>query len=519
MPWYKKALLFLLGILIFVLIGNIGVNYWIKKELPSILNEKNNSPYEITYKSLEIKLLGGHIIADSITVVPKEAIQNPKIKAGIYASIKSLKIDHVSIFKLLFSKKIKASKLTVTKPDIILYKDDDTAVKESKNITDKVVAPFRNTISVSAINLENCSLKIVSTKDQKMALIVDNLSINLEDVVIDDATVKEKIPFHYKSYTVQCDSLYFRANTFYHITAKNLKTTEKSFKMQDFKLIPEYDRVAFQRKIPKEKDLFTVNVKAIHLEKIDWGFEKDHFYFKSPKLTLDSLFANIYRNKEPADDLSTKPLYNKLLRELKFNLELDTLAINKSLVQYEEELSFKNGPGFLSFNNFNAEITNVYNGYQKNKLPDTKIKVDCRFMNTSALHVDWALNALDKSDGFTIRGSLKNFPSEKVSPFIKPHINVTTTGTLDQVYFNFKGNNWKSNGEFAIHYHDLKVVVYKKNGKEKNKFLSGIGNLFVKKDSDEKIKKATVEVERIQEKSFYNFLWRNLADGLVKTLI
>jgi hypothetical protein len=99
-------------------------------------------------------------------------------------------------------------------------------------------------------------------------------------------------------------------------------------------------------------------------------------------------------------------------------------------------------------------------------------------------------------------------------------MNVDVEGMLDEVYFNFAGNDLKSKGNFAIKYEDLNVTVYKKNSrKEKNKFLSAIGNLFVKKDSDEKVKEMEVEVDRIPEKSFYNFLWRNIGEGLKKTLL
>jgi hypothetical protein len=42
---------------------------------------------------------------------------------------------------------------------------------------------------------------------------------------------------------------------------------------------------------------------------------------------------------------------------------------------------------------------------------------------------------------------------------------------------------------------------------------------LVKNDSKEKAKTADVELERIQEKSFYNFLWRSIAESLKKILM
>jgi hypothetical protein len=62
--------------------------------------------------------------------------------------------------------------------------------------------------------------------------------------------------------------------------------------------------------------------------------------------------------------------------------------------------------------------------------------------------------------------------------------------------------------------------MFKKKKPEKEaKLKSAIVNLLVKNDSDEKPKNAAVELERIKEKSFYNFLWRSIAESLKKVLI
>jgi hypothetical protein len=82
-------------------------------------------------------------------------------------------------------------------------------------------------------------------------------------------------------------------------------------------------------------------------------------------LNLDGLSADIYRNKLPADDLSKKHLYNKLLRELDFNMKIDTLKMRNSLLAYEEAKSFDKGSGKLIFNNFNLTVLNINSGFQQ----------------------------------------------------------------------------------------------------------------------------------------------------------
>ncbi|AWG25092.1 DUF748 domain-containing protein [Flavobacterium kingsejongi] len=518
MKWIKKILIAVLGLVLLIVVVNIGLNFWIRKQLPSIINAKNESPYQITYKSLEVSLLDGNAIAKDIIIVPKSSL-GKSTKAGIYATVKVIRIENISSWSLLFHNKIKARRLDVSEPEITLYKDNDRPINNSKSINENVVKPFRNVITVSDINLTKCNLKILSIKDNQVALIVKNLSIGLNGVILDDNTLQHKIPFQYESYSINCDSVFFRSDEFYRMSAINIRTTNDGLKLENFRMIPVYSRAGFIKRIPLEKDLFTLSAEALAIHDMKWGFKEDVFFFDASRITLDTLFANIYRNKVSPDDLKTKKMYNQLLRELKFPLNVDTLQIRKSIVEYEEEVEMKRGPGLVSFHNFNATITHIKSGYKQTKLPDVNIKVNCRFMNAAPLAVNWKFNPLDKTDGFTINGHLKNFASQKLSPFMQPYINATMTGQLDDVFFNFTGNKYGSKGDFSIKYHDLEVKILKKNGKEKNKFLSAIGNLFVRDDSKEQFREAKTETERIPDKSFYNLLWRSVADGLKKTLL
>ncbi|MBC8643684.1 hypothetical protein H9W95_05390 [Flavobacterium lindanitolerans] len=52
-----------------------------------------------------------------------------------------------------------------------------------------------------------------------------------------------------------------------------------------------------------------------------------------------------------------------MLRDIKFPLHVDTLAIRESTLEYEEEKTFEKGAGLLSFNKFNMFVTDINSGY------------------------------------------------------------------------------------------------------------------------------------------------------------
>lgn len=517
---FKKIGIIIAGIVVLLIVLSIGANWWIDAKLPQLISDKNETPYHIKYKELKISLLSKTIEATGITIIPKAQEKDSLAKNGIFASVQKIKIDNFSVFPLLFSNKIEAQTITVSKPKITLFKDNDKTVNSTKNISSKVVAPFQKIIKVDDINLENGSFFIVNIKNNKTLFSAQNVIVQLDDIKISDQTLESKIPFSYKKYAFSCDSLFYQTDDGYKLTTDKIATTNTGIEIDRFSMVSKYNRVQFVNQLAKEKDLYTLKAEKIAVKNMDWGFNEEILFFRTNQIVINQANANIYRSKMPEDDLSIKPLYNKLLREIPFELKVDTLSITNSNLVYEEEKSFDKGAGKLEFSAFNLKATQINSGYQKTKLPDVVIAIDCKFMKRSPMHVDWRFNVMDKADSFKIKGRILNFETGKLAVFTKPYLNATTEGTFEQVYFNLAGNDNVAGGDFALKYHGLKVTLYQKKDREKkSKLKSWIGNLLISDDSDGDLVEHEVSVERIKEKSFFNYFWRCIAEGMKKTLI
>jgi hypothetical protein len=140
-------------------------------------------------------------------------------------------------------------------------------------------------------------------------------------------------------------------------------------------------------------------------------------------------------------------------------------------------------------------------------------------MKSSPLRVTWSFNIPEESDAFTIMGHLQNIDTQKTDPITKPLMNARTDGQIKEVKFALNGNTRHGKGTFAINYDDLKVDILKKDGKKENKIVSAVANMVVKNDSDNKLKETHVEVDRIQHKSVFNFLWRFVEQGLKQNVL
>lgn len=520
MSIYKKIAIGIISAFLFVILANIGLNYWIKKQLPIIINQKNKTAYHINYEKIEVSLISRNIYATTLLVHPKNQPENSTTKNGIYSKIESITIKHFNIWDLAFHDIIEAESITINKARVILYKKDEKLINNSNSIKTAIIEPFQKIVAVSNIYLNDGSVDVVSLQDNKPILSIKNVILKLEGILISDATLKEKIPMHFEKYVLVCDSLYYKPNPFYHLNIVQLSTENNFLKVKNFSYLPAFGRKEFVKKLDKEKDVYTIKLDSAHIEKMDWGFKNNQFFFKANALIANQVDANIYRNKIPKDDLSKKFLYNHLLRKIKFPLQIDTIQILKSKLVYEEEIDFSKGPGILNFDPFNMQITHLKSGFGLKKMADINIKVNCQFMKTSPLNVDWSFNVLDQKDSFHIQGTISNFNVGAMERFTKPYINSTFTGKFNKYHFNFYGNDDTAKGNATLDYQDLKVKLFKKKDREKEaKLKTAVANLLLKNDSDDKTKKADVELDRIQEKSFYNFLWRSIAESLKKILI
>lgn len=510
----RKILIIFTAVIALGIVLGVAVNYWIDRKLPALLSKNNDSPYEITYRDLDIALFSRTIKARDILLVPKTSVGSTHQKPGFYADVQELEVTGFGIFNLLFRDRITANSLSVKRPNLTILRDSDP--KKHKPIQDDVLEPLHKIIQVSDLELKDANITIRELGQEKTTLEVHNSTVALSGIVLSDATLRRKIPFTYKTYSLNCDSLTFRTPV-YEIRNGKIETAKDGLILSDFTLKPRMSRDAFSRLLKVEKDLFDVSAKIIAIDKIDWGYKGDSLYCHVGTVFFDRLNAEIFRDKTVTDDPKKRKLYSEQLRNIPFEMTVGLLQFKDSKLAYEEKKDKEDGPGRLTFDRFNLKATGISSGKGLKKIPDVKIKIDCRFMDAAPFDVDWSFNVLDKSEKFRIIGHIRDFPSQALIPFTKPYINAEFQGKLDDLRFDFTGNDDGSAGQFSLQHSNFKVTVLQRNGKKKNKLVSAIANLFVKKDSPPT--KVSVKIEREKNKSFFNVLWKSVADGLKQTLL
>ncbi|MEC4112512.1 AsmA family protein [Myroides pelagicus] len=373
-------------------------------------------------------------------------------------------------------------------------------------------------ITIDSINTTNTRLSLRNNK--KEILEVEDINTTFRNLTINGLSVRKQIPFTFTSTYLKANRITYRTNKHYELKIESLIKDNQQLSLTEFSYLPTLSRQGMVKTFKYADDIFWIKAKSVKITdyELNWDRGKPLFYAK--KLIANQVNANILRDKTPPHNMSNKPLFSKKLRDLKLGISIDQTLIKNSLLTYEETSPKAIAPGKLTFGQFNATINHLVSGYNKKQVPSTTIAVDAQFMNAAPLHVDWSFNVMNKADNFRIKGNIKDFPAGAMQPFLQPYIKASTEGSIDVVTFDFKGNAQSATGNFGIKYHDLRVSLYRKNGKVKRRTLSAIGNLIIHNNSKGEVKNVAIkEVQKVEEKSFFNYLWLCILQGLRQTIL
>ena len=498
------------SIVLIVLAGLLGIvlilNFYLKNELE---------------KSIGQQLSGSSVEYDEITVSffkSNSIVTQPKWEIGKYSvQADKILINNLSYIDFLFNKKIVVGAIDISKPEVIFSKNEATQKVGNKNKN----LHFQKEILIKNLNINGGFLKIKENESASNTLYFSIKELNFYDILINTKTLKGTLPFEYKRGIINSDSIFYELNAEHAIILKSLNLNDGSLALQDFRIIPKYNKAEFDRRISVEKDRFELKVNSINMQGFDWKYKNDSLQLISAITKISGANFKIYRNKLLPDDTRIKPLYSQMIRELGAKIKFDSIYIEDAQIEYEEKVDVSRPPGKVGFYNLRGEVVNISNmGMKLNDFPKTKIWVETWYMNEANLTLNWEFDVRNLQDEFNVSGNLASISAEAMNSFLTPAINVEVEGEIESLYFNFQGNKNVATGDMRLKYNNFKVEVLKKDGTEKNKFLSGIANLIVKKKANSKnMEQKNVEAIRDRTKSFWNYLWLFIRNGSLKSFL
>jgi len=509
----SKILKWLILVIIFCIGGYMLVEWKTKMEIISFLDRKVPDHIDFSYDRLTINLFEGNLAFKNAAVVSSgRQISSCEIKVNAA----ELSIKGFSYWKAFFQKSIFIKTLKLSKPHLnfkTCSKDPNVVANKSNPIK------LLKKIFVEEIIFESGIIEVWDSEEEVELVSVESIDLNLRDVATDSKIIVEYVPFTFSKYNIEIQNFNAPLGKYEKLKMESLVMNNSNIDITDISLCTIYSKSELSKKIKYQRDYVNLLVPSVTVKNHNYLTTNDSLQVNFKKLVLTEPRLEMYRDKSKLEDFRKKPLYGELLQKLPFKIAIDSVFIKKGAIVYEEDMPNNTKPGALSFNNLDVAIGNLSNMITVKE--PVKIQLDAHLMGTGKFHLNWEFDVYAPQNSFLISGRLSNFNTESLNDFLVPNLRTKTTGTIDQLYFTISGNDNVATGDIKMSYEDFKFQVLNKERSDVKQVLSFIGNLFVNDGSKadaEGFRYGNISAERTQHKSFFNYLWINLQDGLLSVL-
>jgi hypothetical protein len=538
----KVLLVFLLIFLGIVLILAFFVNlYWspiLASKVKSTVLTSSDSLYTVDFSDAKLHVLKGEIDIYNITLKPDTAVYNRRVKAHLAPNnlvelhVKRLILSHIHPFNLYFHHKLDIGRVTLREPELkVRYQLNhakDTVIKDNRTTWQKISKSLRS-IHIGNIILSDVKLKYEDYSGNKLAISeLKEMNLSATDLLIDSATQTDR------SRLLYCRDIIAELNNYsghspnglYTYKIKSLRFSTKTSKLNiaGFDLKPVETNIFFEK---SSRDRFNAHLDSLQLNHFDYVSYHKYRVINASRMILTSGSLNLFSNPNnklvKTDRVKTFPNFG--LKELRADLNIDTIDASHINISYAELNQKSNKTGTVTFNNSSGHILNVTTNQaalQKNNICTAQLS--SYFMNRGRLNVLFTFNLTDDKVPFSYKGDLGPMELSVINPAIMPlGLIKINSGKLNRFEFDIQADNTLAKGRVSILYNDLKVTVLKAdtvNDKLKHMTIASLfANVLILKhnnpDTPGEIPRAfNVTYYRPKDFTFFKDIWHTLLEGI-----
>ncbi|MBC7914654.1 MAG: hypothetical protein H7Y07_11105 [Pyrinomonadaceae bacterium] len=511
--------------------------------LKETIKSATNGLYTISFSKLSINPFTGNVVIRDIVFKPDTVVynrfKNEKISPDhLYnISVQELKLNRVNPLKVYLKRDLVISSVSIEQPIVRIFYDKNSRKDSSKVDTRTAwqrLTKYLHSIKVKKVLFRNVDFKYIDRHLMRPEInSVKNLSITIEDILIDSLSHLDKSRFYYtRDILVEIvNNQFLSADKMYTIRFDKLamSTSKKYAMVQGLRVIPRYGEVPFSLKWKFKKARYSIGMNDVWLNGIDFKSLTDKRRLYASSLSLNSASLDVFMNKQlpkPKGDLGEN-FPQLMLKNLRLISTIDTLKINNSKLSYSEYDPFTHGTGRISFIGLNGKLLNVTNdsaSLKKNNwsrgvftaFPYGKGKID--------LNINFNLNSPVQE--YNYNGKLHRMQAKYFSRITRPLAMLdVSSGVADKVDFSVKGDYRNATGTMTIVYQNLNIGILKlnKNGKLQRSTLQSLvaNNLLLIEDNPsrgEGLRVGKISYSRPDSISFYSMIWKSLFSGIKENI-
>jgi len=539
---HKILLIVLLAILGIVLILAFFVNqYWspiLAKKVKSVVLTSSGGLYRVDFSDAKLHILRGELDIYNITLKPDTAVYNQRLKDHLAPNnlvelhVKRIIISHMHPFMLYFQNKLDIGRIVLSEPELnVSYQQNhlkDTVIKDNRTIYQKISKSLKS-IHIGDIILGDVKLKYQDYSGNKLVISeLKEMNLSATDLLIDSATQTDK------SRLLYCRDIVAELNNYsgkspnglykYKIKSLRLSTKTSKLNIQGLDLQPVKADEFFEK---SDRDRFIAHLDTLQIDHFDYLSYHKYRLINASRMMLSSGSLNLFSNpkhiEKKTDRERTYPNFG--IRELRADLNIDTIDGKRITVSYTEFNHKSDQTGTIAFNNSSGRLLNVTTNkaaLEKNNI--CTVQLTSYFMNQGKLDALFKFNLTDENLPFSYKGSLGAMDLTAINPAIMPLALIkVNNGKLTRFEFDIQANNMVSKGRISLLYNDLKVTVLKAdtaNDRLKHMTIASLfANVMILKhnnpDTPGEIPRSFyVNYYRPSDYPFFKNIWHTLLTGI-----
>lgn len=526
------------------LLARFYVQPALRQRLQTLIVEGSDSLYTYRLGDMSTNVFGGNIWVNdfemSIDSTRYRQLQAEKALPALVARIriKKASLEGLSVFSLLFSKKIYISKIHSGDADVIVLRnfqkrDTSTAVTRNKLPLWKLLQSKIKDLQIDKIQLDGIRLLYQNSEDVDAArLQFDRCDALFEDIHVDSASVADTSRLQYvANFSLRLQRLSYRTpDSLYQMKAANIAYNSKQRYLQidSFGLQPTLDKN--ERIDSMRKSWYTLLFDKVrfHNLRLDRYLrlnraEADSVVFVSPRLSIfqDKLGLKSYASKigkYPHQQLLNAAAIVDMQKFAAHNMQIEIIEKDDEsrregrLLMSDLEISAENIVNDTALVRRNPVATATATG----KIIGSPVQASFRFY-------------LDSTEGkFDVKGRLQNVTAAQINPLSSALANVEVpSATISNLSFFVRGHDYGAVADVEMQYSNLSVVFLKRDketgANTTRNFLTKLLNkyaIYTSNPSSGGERKAYgVKVARLTTQTFFGVIWQAVFAGMQNIIL
>jgi hypothetical protein len=462
------------------------INNRLKKEIKDTFGDFYTLSFEKSYTSLSWN--GFNIEFEKVGFETDTANKLMMIRyPAVFFKTNSFQIVDINISNLFFHSVIDVNKVAIEKPELLFFiPQKENYVQNDNSTNEQVKKSTIDSILVANFDLTDGNASFVFHRNSADTLYAGKqVNVKMENLKIDlnstESIVKtsrvQQVAFSLKEIMLSPRDSDYK----YLIDGVNFDYQDEILQCYGVQVISKRNPYKMTLESKYRETIFNLSLDTLIYNSANFKELKDLSSIKGSALQLVNLDLNLVRNKSiPLDETQYKKLFQESFLSLPIPIEIDSLFLKDSSIDYKLYSNKEPQPGHLTLTKLNAIISNLYTKSGKADVVTASFKGV--FMKDAPFTFE-AILPLKDPKNHTYKGHIGPMEFTSLNPLIANLTRIKLAeGRINSIDFEGRGNQLKNWGTIRSDFEGLKLKITDNQNNERW-LQSGLGNLLARKNN------------------------------------